>query len=65
MSLSRAPLPSEIEQALTGVRWAFAVAVLLALIAGLFSFFIHDEDAASTMVRRQRRPDVEVAETIP
>ena len=65
MSLSHAPLPGDIVEALTGVRLAFAVAVLLALIAAVFSWFIRDEDAAATMVARRRRPDVEVAETIP
>ncbi|HEX3089150.1 MAG TPA: MDR family MFS transporter [Ilumatobacteraceae bacterium] len=64
MSLSRAPLPTEIDTALTGVRWAFAAAVLMALIAGVCAWFIHDEDAAATMVAR-RRPDIELAETIP
>ncbi len=54
MSLSRAPLPSEIDTALTGVRWAFAVAVVLALCAGVCSWFIRDEDAAATMVARRR-----------
>jgi hypothetical protein len=38
------------------VRWAFGVAVLLALIAGVLALFIRDEDAAATMVARQREP---------
>jgi MFS family permease len=56
MSLSRPPLPDEVASALTGVRWAFGVAVLLALIAGVLALFIRDEDAAATMVARQREP---------
>ena len=54
MSLSRAPLANEVNRALTGVRWAFGVAVALALIAGLCSWFVRDEDAAGTMVARKR-----------
>jgi len=56
MSLSRPPLPDEVASALTGVRWAFGVAVLLALTAGVLALFIRDEDAAATMVARQREP---------
>jgi len=56
MSLSRPPLPDEVASALTGVRWVFGVAVLLALIAGVLALFIRDEDAAATMVARQREP---------
>jgi predicted MFS family arabinose efflux permease len=63
MSLSRAPSPDEIGQALTGVRWAFAAAVLMAVIASVFSWFIRDEDAAPTMVAR-RRPELEVSESV-
>jgi hypothetical protein len=39
----------EVASALTGVRWAFGVAVL-ALTAGVLALFIRDEDAAATMV---------------
>ena len=59
MSLSRAPLSNEVHRALTGVRMAFGIAVGLALIAGLCSFFIRDEDAAATMVARRRSVAVE------
>jgi MFS family permease len=55
MSLSRAPLPNEVSRALSGIRWAFGIAVLLALIAALCSWYIRDEDAAETMVTRKRR----------
>ena len=65
MSLSHVPLPGDLQEALTGVRWAFGAAVLMALIAAGFSFFIRDEDAAATMVARRRRPEVEAAESIP
>ena len=54
MSLSRAPESNEVNRALTGVHWAFAVAVLLALVAALCAWFIRDEDAAGTMVARKR-----------
>ena len=54
MSLSRAPRADEIARALTGIRWAFGIAVALALLAGLFSWFVRDEDAAATMVARNR-----------
>jgi predicted MFS family arabinose efflux permease len=53
MSLSRAPLVGELERALTGVRWAFAIAVAMALIAAAFAWFVRDEDAAATMAPRQ------------
>ena len=35
MSLSRVPGADEVQRAITGVRWAFAIAVLLALIAAV------------------------------
>jgi EmrB/QacA subfamily drug resistance transporter len=53
MSLSRAPLANEVNRALTGVRLAFAVAVILALLAAVCAWFIRDEDAAATMVARK------------
>ncbi|MBK5331436.1 MAG: DHA2 family efflux MFS transporter permease subunit [Ilumatobacteraceae bacterium] len=53
MSLSRAPLANEVSRALTGVRWAFGVAVILALLAAVCSWFIRDEDAEATMVARK------------
>ena len=52
MSLSRAPLANEVGRALTGVRWAFGVAVILALGAAICAWFIRDEDAEATMVAR-------------
>jgi MFS family permease len=54
MSLSRLPRADEVSRALTGVRWAFAVAVGLALIAALCAWFIRDEDAEATMVARKQ-----------
>ena len=56
MSLSRAPLANEVNRALTGVRWAFGVAVILALLAAVCAWFIRDEDAAATMVARKASP---------
>ncbi len=53
MSLSRAPFANEVNQALTGVRWAFGVCVFLALCAALCAWFIRDEDAEATMVARK------------
>ncbi len=53
MSLSRPPQADEVERALIGVHWAFAVAVVLAVIAAVFAWFIHDEDAAATMAPRR------------
>lgn len=54
MSLSRSPGPGEVNRALTGVHWAFAIAVGLALIAALAAWFIRDEDAGETMAVRTR-----------
>ena len=54
MSLSRSPNANEVGRALTGIHWAFGVAVLLALIAALCAWFIRDEDAAGTMVARKQ-----------
>lgn len=53
MSLSSAPGVDDVQRALTGVRWAFGIAVILALLAGLFAWFVRDEDAAATMVSRR------------
>ncbi len=53
MSLSRLPHADEVGRALTGVRWAFGIAVVLALVAALCAWFIRDEDAAATMVARK------------
>lgn len=52
MSLSRPPLASEVDRALTGVHWAFAIGVALAAIATVFAFFIRDEEAGETMSAR-------------
>ena len=47
------PVPAaDIPNAMTGVHIAFAVAVLFALMAAFMAFFIRDEDAKGTMVRR-------------
>jgi MFS family permease len=54
MSLSRSPQANEVHRALTGVQWAFGVAVVLALAAAVCAWFIRDEDAAATMVVRRR-----------
>jgi EmrB/QacA subfamily drug resistance transporter len=53
MSLSRSPLPSELDRALTGMHWAFIISLVMAMVAGVFSWFIRDEDAAATMAPRQ------------
>lgn len=58
MSLSRVPGVDEVQRALTGIRLAFGVAVGLAVISAVFAWFIRDEDAAGTMVARQRPPRV-------
>lgn len=58
MSLSRVPGADEVQRALTGVRWAFGVAVALAFTSAVFALFIRDEDAAGTMVARKRPPRV-------
>ncbi|MEP7201242.1 MAG: MDR family MFS transporter [Ilumatobacteraceae bacterium] len=54
MSLSRVPGADDVQRAISGVRWAFAIAVVLALIAAVCAWFIRDEDAAATMVARSR-----------
>ena len=54
MSLSRAPQVNEVNRALTGVHWAFGVAVVLAIVAAVWAWFIRDEDAAATMVARKQ-----------
>ncbi len=54
MSLSRSPRADEVGRALTGVRWAFGIAVVLALLAALCAWFIRDEDAEATMVARKQ-----------
>ena len=54
MSLSRSPSADDVGRALTGVRWAFGVAVGLALCSALAAWFIRDEDAEATMVARKQ-----------
>jgi EmrB/QacA subfamily drug resistance transporter len=54
MSLSRVPGADDVQRAITGVRWAFAIAVGLALTAAVCAWFIRDEDATATMVARKR-----------
>ncbi|MEY2444576.1 MAG: hypothetical protein QOE00_1156, partial [Ilumatobacteraceae bacterium] len=56
MSLSKAPQSNEVNRALTGVHWAFGIAVLMAVAAAVCAWFIRDEDAAATMVARRRSP---------
>ena len=56
MSLSRPATPAEVESALTGIHWAFGVAVFFAFVAAFCAWFIRDEDAAGTMVARRRDP---------
>jgi EmrB/QacA subfamily drug resistance transporter len=51
-ALSAAVPASKVAHALTGVRWAFGVAVVFALIAAVFASFVKDEDAQSTMKAR-------------
>ena len=46
--------PSRHLEALTGVRWAFGIAVGFALAAAIASLFIRDDDARATMVARRR-----------
>ena len=43
-----------VTEAIHGVRIAFGVAVVFAIIAAVFAWFIRDEDAHATMVARQR-----------
>ena len=48
-------VPAEgVTEAIRGVRIAFGVAVVFAIIAAVFAWFIRDEDAHATMVARQR-----------
>jgi len=46
--------PSRHLEALTGVRWAFGIAVGFAFMATVASLFIRDADAQATMVARRR-----------
>jgi EmrB/QacA subfamily drug resistance transporter len=47
--------PTDIDRALTGYHWTFAVCVALSLIAAVLAFvLIHDEDARETMHARRR-----------
>ncbi|MDO8391095.1 MAG: MDR family MFS transporter [Actinomycetota bacterium] len=45
---------SDVPRALAGVRWAFAAAVVVALIAAVGALFIRDEEAKATMAARAR-----------
>ncbi|HZX54590.1 MAG TPA: MDR family MFS transporter, partial [Ilumatobacteraceae bacterium] len=56
MSLSRPATADEVQIALRGIHWAFGVAVFFAVVAAFCAWFIHDEDAAATMVARRREP---------
>jgi len=53
--------------ALTAFHYAFAVAVVLALLAALFALFIHDEDAKASMepIAKQATPVPKEAATVP
>jgi MFS family permease len=42
----------KVAHALTGVHWAFGVAVVFALLAAVFASFVKDEDAQATMKAR-------------
>ena len=47
--------PTDIDRALTGYHWTFAVCVGLSLVAAVLAFvLIHDEDARETMHARRR-----------
>ncbi|MEY2754156.1 MAG: hypothetical protein RJB65_514 [Actinomycetota bacterium] len=46
--------PSGFADALTGVRWAFGIAVGFAMLATVASLFIRDSEAEATMVARRR-----------
>ncbi|MCB9394670.1 MAG: multidrug efflux MFS transporter [Acidimicrobiaceae bacterium] len=56
MSLSRPPGADELDQALTGYRLAFGVAVGFTLVSALAAWFIRDSDAATTMAARRATP---------
>lgn len=45
---------SSLDRALSGVHWGFAAAILFALLAAVFSWFIRDADAHATMSARAR-----------
>jgi MFS family permease len=53
--------------ALTAFHYAFAVAVVLALLAALFALFIHDEDAKASMepLAKRASPVPEEAAAVP
>lgn len=44
--------PAELHRSLLGFRWAFAVALVIAVIGGVAALFIRDEDAAPSMIAR-------------
>jgi hypothetical protein len=54
MSLSRRVTPAGLDRALTGVHWAFGLAVGFAMAAAVLALFIRDEDASATMAARTR-----------
>ena len=45
--------PQDMDDALSGMRWAFGAAVAMALVAAAFAARIRDEDARNTMVARR------------
>jgi EmrB/QacA subfamily drug resistance transporter len=63
MSLSRPPAPDEMDDALTGFRLAFGVAVAFTFMSAAAAWFIRDSDAAATMAaRRPQSPTVQTAD---
>lgn len=61
MALSGLVPPEGLNEALTGIRWAFATAVLFAFLAAFFALFIRDSDAKATMVARAKPPKTPAA----
>jgi len=53
-ALSPQKAPGAIAHALTGVHWAFGIAVVFAFVAAAAALFIRDSDAKATMVARSR-----------
>ena len=54
MSLSQVVPAEGLDQALTGIHWAFGLAMLFAFTAAFFALFIRDDDARATMAARAR-----------
>lgn len=47
--------PDDMARALSGMRWAFGLAIIFAVVAAAIAWRIRDEDAKATMVARARR----------